>query len=118
MKSRQVKDEFDNRSTSVPQCTDLQYILEPFDSLKCSTWQGKEHHEMIRTMAVICDPMLVCSKDDGKSAVEKASNGVVMGAVWAFWEFTLLVSQQNHSVQSLKALYNALMRFYLKNAMF
>jgi len=63
---------------------------------------------MIRTVAVNCAAILVCSQDDGKRVAEKASNEMVMGAVQALCEFSLLVSQQNHSDQSHKAKDNAL----------
>jgi len=43
---------------------------------------------------------------------------MVMGAVWALCECSLLVSQQNHSDLSLKALDNALKRFYQKKGIF
>jgi len=42
-----------------------------------------------------------------KTAVESASRDMVMGAVRASCEFSLLFSQQNHSVLSLTALYDA-----------
>jgi len=61
-----------------------------------------------------CAPILDCSKDDGKTAAENASDEMVMGGVWALCEFSLLVSQQNHSGLSLKALDDALKRFYQK----
>jgi len=73
---------------------------------------------MIRTLAVNCAPILVCSKDDGKTAVETASNEMVMGAVRALCEFSLLLSQQNHSDLSLTALDDALKRFYQKKGSF
>jgi len=41
-----------------------------------------------------------------------------MEAVWALCEFSLLVSQQNHSDLSLKALDHALKRFYKKKGPF
>jgi len=66
---------------------------------------------MIRTLAVNGVPILVCFKADRKTAAETASNEMVMGAVPVFWEFTLLVSQQNHSNLSLKALHNALKQY-------
>jgi hypothetical protein len=43
---------------------------------------------------------------------------MVMGAVRALCEFSLLVSQQNHSDLSLTALDNALKRFYKKKGAF
>jgi hypothetical protein len=86
--------------------------------LKSGTWQGKEIRGMIRTLAVNCAPILVCSTDDGKTAAETASDEMVMGAVRALCEFSLLVSQQNHSDLSLKALDDALKRFYQKKGIF
>jgi len=52
LKARQVKDQFDNRFTSVPRYPGLQHFSKPFDLLKSSTWQGKEIQGMIRTLAV------------------------------------------------------------------
>jgi hypothetical protein len=82
--------------------------------LKSGTWQGKEIHGMIRTLAVNCAAILDCSKDDGKTAAENTSYEMVMGAVWASCEFSLLVSQQNHSDLSLTALDDEPKRFYQK----
>jgi len=73
---------------------------------------------MIRTLAVNCAPILVCSKDDRKTAAETASDEMVMGAVRALCEFSPLVSQQNHSDVSLNALDYALKRFYQKTGIF
>jgi len=73
---------------------------------------------MIRTLAVNCAPILDCSKDDGKAVAETASDEMVMGAVWASCEFSLLVSQHNHSDLSLTALDNALKRLYKKKGAF
>jgi len=73
---------------------------------------------MIRTLAVNCAPILVCSKDAGKTAAETASNEMVMGAVRAVCEFSLLVCQQNHTDPSLKALDDALKQFYQKKRIF
>jgi hypothetical protein len=72
--------------------------------LKSSTWQGKEIGGMITTLAVNCAPILVCSKDDGRTGAETAFNEMVMGAVQALCEFPVLVRQQNHSDLSLNAL--------------
>jgi len=69
-------------------------------------------------MAVNCTPILDCSKDDRKTEAEKASDEMVMGAVRASCEFSLLVSQQNHSDLSRKALDDALKRFYQKKGIF
>jgi len=73
---------------------------------------------MIKTLAVNCAPILVCSTDDGKTAAETASDEMVMGAEWALCEFSLLVSQQNHSDLSLKELDDALKRFHEKKGIF
>jgi hypothetical protein len=73
---------------------------------------------MIRTLAGNSAPILVCSKDYAKTAAQTAFDEMVMGAVRALCEFSLLVSQQNHSDQSLKAQDNALKRFNQKNGIF
>ena len=86
--------------------------------MKCGSWQGNEIRGMIRTLAVNCAPILVCSTDDRKTAAETASDEMVMGAVRALCEFSLLVSQQNHSDLSLAALDDALKRFYKKKGAF
>ena len=83
-----------------------------------SCWQGKEIWGMIRTLAVNCTPNLDCSMDDRKTPAEKASDEMVMGAVWVLCEFSLVVSQQNHSDQSLTVLDNALKQFYKKTGAF
>jgi hypothetical protein len=98
----------------VPRYPGLQFLSKPFDHLKSGTGQGKEIRGMIRTLAVHCASILICSKDDGKTAVETASVEMVLGAVWALCEISLLVSQQNHSDLSLKALDDALKLFYQK----
>jgi len=114
LNARNVKEQFDNQFTLVPRYPGLQHFSRPFDALKSSTWLGKEIHGMIRTLAVNCAPILVCSKDDRKTAAETASDEMVMGAVQALCEFSLLVSQQNHSDLSLKALDGVLKQFYTK----
>jgi hypothetical protein len=86
--------------------------------LKSGTWQGREIRGVIRTLAVNWAPILVCSKDDGKTVAETASDEMVMGAVWALCEFSLLVTKQNHSDLSLTALDDALKRFYQKKGIF
>jgi hypothetical protein len=73
---------------------------------------------MIRTLAVSWTPIHDYSKDDGNTAVENASGEIVMGAVQALWQFTLLVSQQNHSDLFLKELDDALKQFYQKKCIF
>jgi hypothetical protein len=118
LKARNVKDQFDNRFTSVPRYPGLQRFSKPFDLMKSGSWQGKEIRGMIRTLAVNCAPILDCSKDDGKTPAETASDEMVMGAVRALCEFSLLVSQQNHSDLSLTALDDALKRFYKKKGAF
>jgi len=61
---------------------------------------------------------LDCSEDDGKTVAGNASVEMVMGAVRALYEFSLLVALQNHSDLLLKALDDALMRLYLKKGIF
>jgi len=118
LKARQVKDQFDNRFTSVPRCPGLPHFSKPFDCLKSSAWQGKEICGMIRTWAVNCAPILVWSKDDGKTVAETASDEMVIEAVRALCEFSLLVSQHNHSDLFLKAIDDALKRFYQEKGFF
>jgi len=108
LKARNVKDQFDNRFTSVPRYPGLQRFFKPFDSMKSSSWPGEEIWGMIRTLSVNCAPILDCSNDDRKTAAETASDEMVMGAVRALCEFSLLVSQRNHSDLSLTALDDAL----------
>ena len=55
-----------------------------------------------------------CSKDDRQTAAETATDEIVIGTVQALCEVTILVSQQNHSDLSLKALDDAVNRFYQK----
>jgi hypothetical protein len=118
LKARNLKDQFDTRFTSVPRYPGLQHFSEPFDSLKCGTWQGKEIRGMIRTLAENCSPILVCSTEDRKTAAETASDEIVMGAVRALCELSLLVCQQNDSDLSLEALDGALRQFYKKKGAF
>jgi len=102
----------------VPQYPGLLHIPKLFDILKNGTWAGTEIRGIIRTLEGIWAPILVFSKDDGKTAAETASNEIVMGIVRTCCEFSLLVSEQNHSDLSLKQLYNALTLFYQKNGIF
>jgi hypothetical protein len=87
-------------------------LLYKIDSIKSGSWQGQEIRGMIRTLAVNCAPICDCSQDARKTAVETASDEMVMEAVQALCEFSLLVSQQNHSELSLAALDNTLKRLY------
>jgi len=52
LKAANVKNQFDNRFTSVAQYPSLQHFSTPFDSLKCGTLQGKKICGMIKTLAV------------------------------------------------------------------
>jgi len=61
--------------------------------MKCGSWWGKEIRGMIRTLAVNCTLIHDCSEDAGKTAAETVSDVMVMGAVRALCEFSLLVSQ-------------------------
>jgi len=73
---------------------------------------------MIRTLAVNCGPILDCSQNAWKTAAENPSNEMLMGAVQALCEFSLLVSQQNHSELSIKPLDDALKRLNQKKGIF
>jgi len=118
LKARNVKYQFDNGFTSGPRYPGLQHFTKLFDSSRSGTWQGKEICGMIRTLEVNFTPILDSSQDAGKTAVENASNELVMGAVWALCEFSLLVSQQNHLDLSLEALDDALGQFYQTKGIF
>jgi hypothetical protein len=67
---------------------------------------------------VNCTPILDYSKDDRKTAALNTSNEMVIGAVGALCEFSPLVSQQNHSNLSRKALDDARKQFYQKKGIF
>jgi hypothetical protein len=73
---------------------------------------------MIRTLAVSCTLIYHSPEEDMKTAVDTASDEIVMGAVWASSEFSLYVSQQNHSNVSLTALDNVLTRCAKPRAVF
>jgi len=89
VRARLVEDRFDNRFKLVPRYPGLLLFSKPCDSLKSVTWQGKDLRGMIRTLAVNCARILVCSKDDGKTESVSALDEMVMGAVWALCEFSL-----------------------------
>jgi len=67
----------------------------------CGSWQGIQIRGLIRILAVNWASIVDCSKDDGKCAADATSDEMVSGAVRPLWEFSLLVSQQNHSNVSL-----------------
>jgi len=112
LKARNVKDQFDNPFTLVPQYLRLQRVSRPFHWVNNSSWKWKEIRAMNRLLAVNCTPILDSTLDDRNTAVETASNEMAMGVVWALCEFALLVSWHNHLEQSLPALDNALMHCY------
>jgi len=58
---------------------------------------------MITTLVLNWATILDRSKDDRITPVETACDEMVIGAVQALCEFSLLVSQQNHSDLSLTA---------------
>jgi len=118
LKGINVKDQFDNWFTSVPQYLGLQRFSESFDEMTNNLWQGKEIWGIIRTLAVDWAPIVDCSKDDGKTAAETASDNMVLGPVRALCESSRIVSQQDHSDRSLTALYDALKWFYKKKGTF
>ena len=57
---------------------------------------------MISTLAVNFGSFLGCLNYDGKRAAETASDEIIMGALHALCEYSIHVSQQNHSDLSLK----------------
>jgi hypothetical protein len=118
LKARNLKDLFDNHFSSVPRYPGHQCFSKPFHAMKSGSWQGKDIWGMIRTLAVNCAPILDCSQDTGKTAAETASDKKVMVVVRALCEFSLLVSQHNHSDISLAALDVTLKRFYKKKGAF
>ena len=63
-------------------------------------------------------PILYCSKDDGETVVETASDEMVTGAVRALCQFSLLASKQSYSDLSLKTLDDELKQFYQKKGIF
>jgi hypothetical protein len=73
---------------------------------------------MIRMLAVNCTAIRVCSNDDGKTAVETASDEMVMGGLRPLSEFSQLGSQHNHTDLSLKALDDVLRPLYQKKSIF
>ena len=101
----------------MPRYPSLLHFSNAWDSWKNSTSQRKAMCGIIRILVLNCAPLLVSSKDDGKTAVETASDEMVMGVFQALYEFFLLVSQQNLSYLSLRALDDTLKRFYLMNGM-
>jgi len=81
LKARNVKDQFDNRFTSVPRYAGLLHTSEELDSSRSGTWQREEIRGMIRTLAVNHASIPVCSTDDGKTAAETSSEHMVKGTV-------------------------------------
>lgn len=73
---------------------------------------------MITIQVVNYTPTLDCSQDAGETGTETACDEIVMGAGWALCEFSLPVSQQNHTELSLTALDEALKRLYKKKSDF
>ena len=118
LKSRNVKHQFNNQVILVQRYLGFQRFSKPFNSMNSSSWYGKEIWGMIWTLAVNCALILDSSKNDVKTEAETTSDEMVMGEVQAWCEFSLLVSQQNHSDQSLTALDDALKRFYKNKGAF
>jgi hypothetical protein len=111
LKAGNLKYQFDNQFTAVLRYPALQPFSKPFDWMKSGSWQGKGIRGVIRTLALECAPIRDCSQNARKAAVDTASDEMVMGAVQALCEFSLLGRQQNHSDLSLAALDYALKRF-------
>jgi hypothetical protein len=109
--ARGLKEDFDTRFTGVPSYPGLARFTKTFDSLKSGSWQGKEIREMLRSLSVLCAPLL-SSDVRGKTQFEKESDIEVMKTIRALSEFCLLTSQRTHSDISLKYLDTALNSFY------
>jgi hypothetical protein len=73
---------------------------------------------LIRTLTVDYAPILVCSRDDCKTVAETAFDEMMMAVVQAYSEFSLLISEQNHSDLSLNTLDDALNPFYQQKGIF
>lgn len=58
--------------------------------------------------------IVVCVRDDAKTAAENASDVMLLGAVLTLCKFSLLVRQLNHSNLSFKAIDNAPNQLYQK----
>jgi len=63
---------------------------------------------------VNCTVLLNCTRDNGNTAGEKGSEDMVLGAVRALCQFSLLVSQQDDPYLTLTAEDYAQKRFYKK----
>ena len=81
-----VKDLYDNQFTSAPQYPYPQYFCIPFDLMSSSSWQVKLIRGIIGTLAVNCDTIPNCSKDDRKTALDTTPNEMVLGAKSGFCE--------------------------------
>jgi len=69
---------------------------------------------MIRILVVNCTPILDCTKDEGTTAVDTASDDMLMATVQAIGDFSLLVSQPNHSDLTHTAVGDVLNAYYKK----
>jgi hypothetical protein len=67
---------------------------------------------MIRALAVNSALILDSTKNDAETEAETSSDEMVMGAVQALCEVSVLISHQNHSDQYLTALDDSLKRFH------
>jgi len=94
LNARNVKNQCDNRFTSVPRYPCLQHFSQSFDSLNSATWQGNEIPGMIRTLAVNCTPILNYPKDDGNIEAGNSSDEIVMGVLRTLYELSLLVTNK------------------------
>jgi hypothetical protein len=111
-KAGNEKDRFGNQFTLETQYAGHQPFLEPFHSMKSSSWRATKIRGMIGALAVNCAPILNCSKDDRITTAETAFDEIVMGSARALCELSLLVSQQNHSDLSRTVQDDALTRLY------
>ena len=103
---------FDAQFTSILHYPNMLHFSMPFNVPKNGIWQGKEIQEMVRSLGIVCTPLL-SSDVRGKTPSERRSEIEVMKTIRALVEFTLLSRLLAHSQISLKYLVKALERYYL-----
>jgi len=118
LNARNDQDESDNWFRLVPRYPGHECFFEPFNLVNSSSWQGIEIRGMIRTREANFAAIRLCIKDTRTLALETVSDELAIGSLQALYEFSLLVSPQNHSDQSLTALEDALKQFYMKKGAF
>jgi len=106
-----MKEYFDNRLTSEPRYQGLQHLSQRMNLFQSSSQLGIDILHIVKTLAVHFATFPDCSRDDGKSVAETASDAMVLDAVQELSSFSLPVSQQTHFDLSLRVLDNARKRY-------